>query len=80
MPTTVRRWGNSLAIRLPKPFVTQLGIEPGTTLGVAVEDGKLVLTPARPPRFTLRGLLGGVTRRNLHGEIDAGPGVGREGW
>jgi len=77
MDATVKKWGNSLAIRLPRAFAEQLGLADGTAVDLSLTEGGLLLTPARPaPR--LDDLLAGVTRRNLHGEVDTGRAVGRE--
>ena len=80
MRLRVRKWGNSLALRIPKPFAEEVRVGPGTVVDLSVNDGKLVATPARRPRWTLARLLAGVTKKNLHGETDFGEAVGREVW
>jgi antitoxin MazE len=57
-----------------------LGLGDGAAVELSLTDDGLLLTPARssPPR--LDDLLAGVTRRNLHGEVDTGRPVGREVW
>ena len=45
MKVQVAKWGNSTAVRLPKAVVDQLGLKPGMTVDVSVEDGKLKLVP-----------------------------------
>jgi antitoxin MazE len=80
MKVQVQKWGNSLALRIPKPLTVELHIEQGSTVDVTVRQGKLVISPAATPEFTLAELLAKVTRRNLHQEVDAGPAAGREVW
>jgi len=80
MDATVRKWGNSLAIRLPRAFVEELGLGDGAAVHLSLTDDGLLVTPARPPAPRLEDLLAGVTRRNLHGEADTGLPVGREAW
>ncbi len=80
MHAYVCKWGNSLAVRIPKPFAAELGIEEGTVVELALDLGKLVITPVTRRQFTLRGLLRDVTRRNVHGEVKVGPAAGREAW
>ena len=80
MRTRVRKWGNSLAVRIPKPLAEQAGLEEGAGVDLRASDGRLVLTPVRPGRFHLRTLLARVTKANLHGEIETGGPVGREVW
>ncbi len=79
MRTRVQKWGNSLAVRIPKPFAEGAGLQPSSEVEVSLEKGEVRLSPVRP-RWTLRQLLSGVTKKNIHLEVDAGPPVGREAW
>lgn len=58
MRTGIARWGNSLAVRLPRALADQAGIAEGTAVEIDVEDGHLVIRPARP-RYALDDLLAG---------------------
>ncbi len=80
MQTRVQKWGNSLAVRIPKSLAAQLSIGSESVVDVAVQDGKLVLLPVLRPAYSLHEMLEQVTSDNLHGEIDSGPSVGREIW
>jgi antitoxin MazE len=77
--TRVQKWGNSLAVRIPKPFAEGAGLRASSEVEVSLEKGEVRLSPVRP-RWKLRLLLSRVTKRNLHAEVDAGPAVGREVW
>jgi antitoxin MazE len=77
--TRVQKWGNSLAVRIPKPFAEGAGLRPSSEVEVSLEKGEVRLSPVRP-RWKLRQLLSKVTKRNLHTEVDSGPAVGREAW
>jgi len=76
----VQKWGNSLALRIPKPFAQDAAVKEGTVVEVSVSKGKLVVAPIRKKKMTLKQLLTKVHRGNLHGEIDSGLTVGREVW
>jgi antitoxin MazE len=78
MRVRVQKWGNSLALRIPKPFAGDADVSEGAELDLVVSEGRLVATPLRRRRPSLRQLLSRVTPSNLHGEVDAGPPVGRE--
>jgi antitoxin MazE len=78
MKTQVQRWGNSLAVRIPKVFATQMGVGENTTVELDVMDGVLIMRASVEP--TLDELLAGITAENLHGETDTGPAVGAEAW
>lgn len=80
METRVQKWGNSLALRIPKPFATEAGIEANSPVEIALVDGKLIVTPMAGPQPTLAELLAQVEETNLHGEVDTGPTTGKEVW
>ncbi len=80
MKTRVQKWGNSLALRIPKSFAIEVGLQRETPVEVSLANGKLVITPVAKPKPTLKQLLAKVTKRNLHHEVDTGAMVGNETW
>ena len=80
MRTRVRKWGNSLALRIPKAVAAETGITCDAVVDLSLEDGALVVRPVAAPSFTLEGLLAGVTPDNVHGEQSTGPAMGNEVW
>lgn len=80
MRVRVKKWGNSLAVRIPKPFAEEVEVREGSVIDLSVSEGKLVAVPTRPRRLSLDQLLKKVTKASLHGEVDTGPAVGRESW
>jgi antitoxin MazE len=78
--TVVKKWGNSLALRIPKPLADEVGLEEDSTVDLFLEEGKLVIAPVIAPRYALNALLAEVTVENLHGEVDTGVAVGGEVW
>ena len=80
MKVQIQKWGNSLALRIPKAFAVESNVTGGSTVDVSMENGKIVVTPISEREYTLEGLLEGVTEENLHGEIDWGKPVGKEVW
>ena len=80
MHSRVQKWGNSLAVRIPKPFAQEVGLERDAEVEISVDDGNIVISPRSVHAYRLADLLAGVTKRNLHGEVDAGPAVGHEAW
>lgn len=79
MRTKVQKWGNSLAVRIPKPFAEGAGLRESSEVEMSLEKGAVRLAPVRP-RWQLRRLLSGVTKQNLHAEVESGTAVGREAW
>ena len=80
MRTRVQRWGNSLAVRIPKSFAEEVGLKDESAVELRLDRGKLILEPSAPRAPRLEDLLRGVRRGNLHGEVDTGPAQGREVW
>ncbi len=77
MRAQISRWGNSLAVRIPKAYADQLGFEEGASVFIYETGGKLVV--ARPDE-SLDDLLKTITPENLHGETEWGQPAGREEW
>ncbi|TSA55584.1 MAG: AbrB/MazE/SpoVT family DNA-binding domain-containing protein [Dehalococcoidia bacterium] len=80
MRTRIQKWGNSLALRIPKSFAVEVGLEKETDVDVTLADGKLVITPVVEPGLNLEQLLAKVTGENLHHEVDTGRAAGKETW
>ena len=80
MQARIQKWGNSLAIRIPKAFVKEAHVAYGTAVDLSVADGKIVIDPHRGPEYRLEDLLKGVTKRNRHAEVETGAPVGQEVW
>jgi antitoxin MazE len=80
MRTRVQKWGNSLALRIPKTFATEVGLLNDASVDVSLSNGKLIVVPLEKPNVTLKKLLAQITAENLHHEVDSGPAVGIEVW
>ena len=76
---SVQKWGNSLAVRIPKPLAKQTGVVEGTEVEVVVRQGQIIIRPAKP-RYALADLVAGITKDNLHAETDLGRPAGNESW
>lgn len=80
METKIQKWGNSLALRIPKIYAKNTKIEQDTLVDISIEDGKLIIVPIVEPVDSLNSLLAQITEENIHGEIDTGHSVGKEIW
>jgi antitoxin MazE len=84
MKVAFQKWGNSLALRVPKAFADEIGASDGKAAEMSVSNGKLVIEIARSQRrrrrYRLDELVAGITPDNRHEEIDWGPPVGNEVW
>ena len=80
MRVQIQKWGNSLALRIPKPLAEEAEVREGTVVDLSLAEGKLVAVPDVKNRYTLKQLLSKVTKDNLHKEVSFGRAVGREAW
>ncbi len=80
MQAIIKKWGTSLALRIPEAFARNANISKDTVVELTFDDGRIVLTPVSSPIYTLDELLEGVTESNLHKETDTGEARGKEVW
>jgi antitoxin MazE len=79
LPVRVTRWGNSLAVRIPKHLAEQANITEGSEVELGVADGAVTVRP-KARSYTLQELLDQVTPENRHDEIDWGEPRASEIW
>lgn len=80
MDTMIQKWGNSLAVRIPRSVAKDSHLHQGSMVDIALIAGKIVVKPKRQRSYTLAQLLRGVTARNRHAAFDWGGQVGQEAW
>jgi len=80
MRAKVQKWGNSLALRIPKAFASDANLENDSSVELSLVDGRIIIQPVAIPACSLEQLLSGVTRENMHHEIDTGAAQGKEAW
>lgn len=76
MRTQIARWGNSLAVRLPRQIADDAGLDEGSAVELDVVDGVVRVAPSRPT-YSLAQLLAGITPDNIPESFDDLP-QGRE--
>ena len=80
MRANIQKWGNSLALRIPKPLAEQAHFTQGSLVEIKIVDDVLQIELVAPSTYTLEGLLAEVTPDNLHEEVDTGEARGGEVW
>ncbi|MDP3735330.1 MAG: AbrB/MazE/SpoVT family DNA-binding domain-containing protein [bacterium] len=80
METTIQKWGNSLAVRLPRALVAHHRLHEGVRVVLRSKKEGLTIRAVSRRRPTLRELVDQITPENRHEAIDWGPPVGREIW
>jgi antitoxin MazE len=66
MKTRVQKWGNSLAVRIPKSFAEELGWGENAPVEMSLDEGALVIKSDSERTWDLETLLAGVTEENIH--------------
>jgi antitoxin MazE len=78
--STISKWGNSLAVRIPQAIAKQASLNEGDCVALAVDsEGGIVLRPTRR-RYQLSELISRITPKNRHRETDWGRPRGEESW
>jgi antitoxin MazE len=80
MKTQLARWGNSLAVRIPKPIATAAKLKTGDDLELDVEGPGRVRIRKSKRKPTLEELVSRITPENRHSETEWGEPVGKELW
>ena len=80
MRATVKKWGNSAAVRIPAGVMQALHLDLDQVVDVREEAGRIVIEPVRKKAYDLGELLEGITPKNRHEAVDFGPGAGKEVW
>jgi antitoxin MazE len=80
MIAKVRKWGNSLGIRIPRVLARDMQVDEGARVDLRVQRGRLMIQAVRDEPLNLDELLSRITPENLHGEVSFGRPLGREAW
>jgi antitoxin MazE len=80
MKLKVQKWGNSLALRIPKTFADEVDVKSGSVVNLFLDEGKLVITPIKSNKFTLDELISQIDENNIHNEVSTGEALGKEIW
>jgi antitoxin MazE len=79
MKARVQKWGNSLALCIPKSFAEEAGLHADEAVELSLVGSTLIVQPLTQQSLTLEQLLHDITDENIPGEWDTGPAVGL-GW
>ncbi len=75
----IAKWGNSLAVRIPRKLADQAGLAEGSAVELQARDGRLTVVP-KTPEYDIRKLVKKITKKNRQELVDWGPPVGKEFW
>lgn len=80
MNTTIQKWGNSFAVRLPKAITKQLRMGAGTKVRIDADKRRIIIQQVPKKKETLEDLVARITPETRHKKIDWGGPVGKEIW
>jgi antitoxin MazE len=79
MRSRISKWGNSLAIRIPRSVGREIELLEGAEVELVLRDGAIIITPVSN-NYSLEDLVQGITAENRHTETDWGEPKGSEVW
>lgn len=79
MQFAIAKWGNSLALRLPRHVIEEAKLHEGSPVALSVRDGEVVMTPVRK-KFKLDALLAEMDETHKTSEVEWGVAEGEEDW
>ena len=83
MRMTVKKWGNSAAVRIPAAIMDVARLSIDQAVDIRLEGGRIIIEPVLDDGIAgadLETLLAGVTDENRHDAVDFVPAVGKEVW
>ena len=80
MRAVIQKWGNSLALRIPKVFSKELGFEEATAVEMRVDNSVLIVKTKKTKKLALKELLALINDKNCHEAIETDPAIGKEVW
>ena len=79
MQLAIAKWGNSLALRLPRHVIEEAKLHEGSPVALVVRAGEVVVTPVRK-KYKLDALLAQMDDSHKAAEVDWGAAEGEEDW
>lgn len=80
--TTIQKWGNSYAVRLPKTAMHKLNLRAGHAVEIreAIIGQTLSIIPVQHRATSLSEMVARITKKNQHGITKWGTAIGKEVW
>lgn len=78
--SSIKKWGNSLAIRIPSSVVQDLALFENSSVQITSNGVVAIIQPKKHKKVSLDELVAAITPDNIHKEVDWGKPVGKEVW
>ncbi len=80
MRVKIKKWGNSLALRIPKAFADQSKIYENEFVDISLENNRIFIEPLELRDYSLKEMSSAINKLNVHKEMDFGKIEGKELW
>lgn len=80
MELLVKKWGNSLGLRIPQAIANQIDICDGSKINLVLKNNKIEITSAENNEYQLNELVEMISESNPHNEISSSQIQGNEIW
>lgn len=78
--TKIKKWGNSLALRLPKNITKKLNLNEDTPVDILFNNKDLQIKPRNNKKYSLEELVNKIDNKNIHSESLKDNPIGKEVW
>jgi antitoxin MazE len=78
--SSVKKWGNSLAVRIPVVVIQDLGLTENSSVQIISDGVVATIQPNKRKKPSLAELVTKITPQNCHKTVDWGEPVGKEVW
>ena len=78
METVVKKWGNSLGIRIPNLIAREFSLKDGSYVNINDRGQEIIIKPIQKSK--LSEMLSQINAENIHEEIKTTGPVGKEIW
>lgn len=80
MVLLVKKWGNTLGLRIPQAIANQIDIRDGSKINLVLKNNKIEITSAENNEYQLNDLVEMISESNSHNEISSSQMQGNEIW
>ena len=78
--SSIKKWGNSLAIRIPSSVIQDLALSENSSVQITSNGVVATIQPKSRKKVSLDELVAAIKPDNIHKEVDWGKPVGKEVW
>ena len=78
MEAIIKKWGNSLGLRIPGLLAKSINIAEGSLVDIDTKDGKIEIKPLKKQEYDLDEMLQEIDESCIHDEIETGAPIGKE--